>query len=532
MKDNNKSRNMKKKNAYPRKSDDKEVVKRGGKPKWLNEKAEVVVSDYTNDVEFYNEQPVMFAGANSLSVAAGQGYLNPDPILSENVKTGYNAAYPGFMRLDFVTGPGYAAKGGTGVNISNNVANNLFTKVRMNKSGTAPYTKADLMMYIMYMDELYMQWFELRRAIGIYNIPHPVNGYKPDDFLQFLGFSTSTAATSLDIARAVVKLNYLGTMINQWPIPTDFKMVQRHADMLSAIYTDDQSMRCQYMAFSRAGYRKWDDTGSTGTVLKFQQYTTNTLEAEINVLEECLVAFQESESASLIRADIITAYQDKGSYKLPNVDTNFMTPIVFDSVINMQIQNADIVNFQTNSLDITETADLDGLNFTPTTISGVSSYNKNTLFFEADTASPEMVAEATRLKVMYESTTENSMGTEFIKSVAIWLKGGSSINVFNVTSNAWKTEGSLANANDVVGTTFPSGGVGSYLSRYMAFKVRPYAYLIIANGDTDWNFGGYLNDVCLTVPITAEQLGLINTVCVNSMFGLLSLFNGRSGTMG
>lgn len=531
----NKKRYNNKRNGSQRSGDSKcesrgKVDRRGRRPEWLKGKEEVVVSDYTNDVAFYNESPIMFAATCSLPGSAGQGYRNPIP---QNTLADAEGSFgiPGFINYELMSTPGYASTGGY-INISNNVANNLFTKVRMNKNGTAPYTKADLVMYLMTMDELYSEWFELRRAVGVMNLPHPVNGYTPHDFLTALNFGGPNDGD--DIANYITKLNYLSTMINQWPIPTDFKMVQRHADMLSAIYTDSQDMRCQYFAFSKYGYRKWDDTAESGTVLTFTRYATKKIMERLNLLEENLILFQKSESAALIRADIITAYSDKGSYRLPSVDTNYVTPVVFDSVINMQVQNMDIIGqVQDNTLSISENVDKNALLFEPQIMSGAVSKRSN-LLFDADVATPEMVAEATRLKFMYDSQSESTFGTELVISANVYAKINGKMEWRFLFTNYWgpKKDQQLTSilAAFQVGTE-----IYLNLAVLMSFAVRPYICFFNTTGEASalkYTFAGYLCDTNLVVPLTFDQLHAINVTCLNSEFGLLRLFDGRTGTQG
>lgn len=534
----NKKRNSRKRNTgkriderVDRKSEGRND-RRKSRPEWLRGKEEVVVSDYTNDVEFYNESPVMFAATCSLPGSAGQGYSNPIPKNTLATAEG-SFGIPGFIAYNFISTPGYANPDGGYINVTNNVANNLFTKVRMNKNGTAPYTKSDLVMYIMMLDELYSEWFSLRRALGVLNLPHPVNGYTPQDFLTALGLTGDSNGD--EVANCITKLNYLSTMINQWPIPTDFKMVQRHADMLSAIYTDSQDMHCQYFAFTKYGYRKWVDDTKTGTTLTYTPYgTATTILSRLNQLEDNLILFQKSESAALIRADIITAYSDKGSYRLPGVDSNYVVPVVFDSVINMQVHNMDIVGqVQDNTLNISENVDRNELVFTPSIMSGATPTRSN-LLFDADVATPEMVAEATRLKFMYDNATENTFGTELVITANVYAKiQGTMAWRFSFT-NFWGPKAGQQ-LTSILGAFQVGAEIYCNLSVLMSFAVRPYAYFLNTSGTDSalvYTFAGYLCDTNLVVPLTFSQLHAINITCLNSEFGLLRTFDGRTGTQG
>lgn len=531
---NNKKRYNPSKDFKCERSAKEEKFTKRGKPDWLKGKEEVIVSDYTNDVSFYNESPIMFDATCSLPGTAGQGYLNPAPkttVTDEDIQFGI----PGFITYNFMATPGYANPTGNYINISNNIANNLFTKVRMNKNGTAPYSKSDLVMYIMMMDELYTEWFQLRRILGVLNLAHPVNGYTPNDFCIALGIS---GAKGDDIAKLTARLNYLGTMINQWPIPTDFKILQRHADMVSALYTDSQDMRAQYFAFNRPGYRKWNDKAESGTVLEYTAYASDNLLDRYGYLEDNLIAFQKSESAALIRADIITAYSNQGSYRLPTVDTNYVVPVVFDSVINMQVTNMDIfTGIEDKSLDISEDVGRNALVFQPRSLTNLGTPLSTNLFFDADLATPEMVAEATRLKFLYDATNENTFGTELVTEARVFTKAGETMGFRFKFQTYWGQNFDTTNGSVTpLSGSYKLGGTNyTYIGTLLAFAVRPHIELLIKLGTAqtpEYHFCGYLNDICMLVPLSFDQLHAINNTCVNSEFGLLSLFNGRTGTQG
>lgn len=529
----NKRKSNNRKKPYSKGS--RETTRNAGpekRPEWLRGAEKVQVSDYTNDIEFYNANPLMLNAVANLPAAPGQGYH-----ISTASYGAYGAATnpvtPGFINYLFVSGPGYCDPASSEITPIENVATNLFTKLRMNKNGTAPYTKADLIMYIQFMDELYTRYYELRRAVGCYNIPHPINNYVPDDFIHALGIPGSISAAN--IASVVARLNYLSTMINQWPIPTAFKTVQRHADMVSAIYVDHEDARAQYFAFSTKGYRNWVDTAETGTVLAFTAWgASDPLMSRLNYLEQAFNTFSNSESAALIRADILTAYAGKGSYQTAPIDTNYVTPIRYDSVINMQIQNATILSSAIN-FNISENLTNNTVTYKPV-IAGTTGYaGTDNLYFTADIATPEMVAEATRFKFMYKSGFASPLGAEILVDAELYVRASNGMIKLGNPRSVMTVGYTNANAMSPLDSATVDGSLQYLLPALYSFGVKPVTNMLVDEGTGEthlYKCVGVVDDVNLIVPITYDQLRTINLVCLNSMYGLLDTFEGRTGTTG
>lgn len=119
--------------------------------------------------------------------------------------------------LRYLTTCGRATERTSGINMA---AVQLYTFVRHANSGARNYEAADLMMYILAMRDIYAEYFELKRVIGLAMSYTYTNKNLPDLLIQACGVDPIDLRRNLAQYRG--RLNVLAEKINSWAVPKYF----------------------------------------------------------------------------------------------------------------------------------------------------------------------------------------------------------------------------------------------------------------------------------------------------------------------
>lgn len=313
--------------------EEKELAKRGrqerGKP------------DH-NDWEFYalDEQIARDVGSFPYNVLAGTSVrLSFERNSSGEAVTGYCAAVPqGVMALSYDCVPGRAEVNTDAINMA---ATQLYTFVRHANSGARIYEAADIMMYILAMSDIYANFFEAKRALGLVQYFPMENRSLPDLLLTAVGIDPTDLRGS--IAQYRGRLNVLAEKLNAWAVPKYFKAFMRRAYIAGNTFADSTSVRGQFYVFVKRGSYFFDTTTEeTGTSLQYKQavLVNRTMGDLLDTIDAQLDALLLDEDAQTMSGDILKAFTTDNLYQVEGCNETYMVPPVMDEDILAQIENS------------------------------------------------------------------------------------------------------------------------------------------------------------------------------------------------
>lgn len=311
---------------------------------------------WKNDWRFYaiNEQIAKDFGSIPYNVLAGVGALfklllpedrTSDTKLTEKV---LNTREMCCTTLRYWQVPGIATSKTDGVNMA---ATQLYTFIRRANSGARNYEAADIMMYILAMAEIYSEYFEIKRALGIAQLYQIENHNLPDTVLSAININSKDLRNN--IAQYRGKLNVLCSKINALAVPAYFRMFDRIAYITTKLFADSTSIRGQFYAFNKVGYRTWSaKTSEKGSSLVATRYPTGldglTIQSRLTILESMIDAMFLDDDINTMSGDILKAFgQDKLYSVVPTPDDYVVMP-TYDEDILAQIENSYAYTSYTN----------------------------------------------------------------------------------------------------------------------------------------------------------------------------------------
>lgn len=112
----------------------------------------------------------------------------------------------------------------------------LYQFVRHTNSGAKNYEAADLMIYIMAMDSIYLALHQIRRVLKLMNTYSLRNKAVPRAILRALGLKQTELS---NYALYVGSYNMLVARANSFAVPKEFSLFKRRAAMGSVVFTDE-----------------------------------------------------------------------------------------------------------------------------------------------------------------------------------------------------------------------------------------------------------------------------------------------------
>lgn len=299
----------------------------------------------------------------------------------------------------------------------------LYTYIRHANSGARNYEPADVMMYVLGMRDIYIQYFELKRAIGVCQAFSFENRSLPDTILQACGVDAEDLRKN--IAQYRGQLNIIAKKINSFAVPKYFKAFERAAYVASNVFADSDSIRGQFYVFTKVINYQVNTTGSaTGTALAatLDNLVTGTqgfklISARIATLQAAISAIEGDTDMLTMSGDILHAFKDADLYQVSETDENYTVFPAYDEDVAAQIENmymidADYTTFNNSEWNVTQTGGL--IRWMPTfrqkTTGGVSgnAYMQRKLF-NSHKDSPEFTdnLEWSRLIATYVTYSRN-----------------------------------------------------------------------------------------------------------------------------
>lgn len=293
-----------------------------------------------NDWRFYaiNEQIAKDLGSIPYSNIPGV----PHELAFDNgsVVSEFKSTFPGAIAILYDTAIGNATDATNGINMA---AKQLYTKIRKMNSGAKNYEAADVMMYVLAMREIYAEYFECQRAIGLAQNYHFVNRNMPEVILTAAGINSQPLFNNIASLRGT--LNVIATKINSFAMPNYFKAFMRDAVLSSQFFYDSSSRRSQCYIFRKRGYYTWSSTSSTtGSSLQYTLHTANggakiSLVTRLNSLNNMIDALFNDTDVNTIAGDILKAFGDAKMFSVKLTGEDYIVDGVYDEDILAQIEN-------------------------------------------------------------------------------------------------------------------------------------------------------------------------------------------------
>nr|AVX53505.1 putative capsid [Marmot picobirnavirus] len=255
-------------------------------------------------------------------------------ILSPNLRT-----MPGIMTIDTLLVPGVASQPTDAVNVA---AQSIYSYIRNTNSGATNYDPADIMMYILAMDQLYAMHNWLKRVYGEVMQYSLINRYIPNALVEAEGFDFKNIVANLSNFRYFI--NELGLQIASRAVPDNMDYLVKHSWMFSNVFKDGESDKAQYYMYRPAGFYIFNEVSGTAGKLVFKQLPAGNLSyATITTyVEQFISAIMGSQDFGTMSGDIIKAYGTNRLFKVEQIDENYATVPTKSAEAQMQIHNATI----------------------------------------------------------------------------------------------------------------------------------------------------------------------------------------------
>lgn len=247
---------------------------------------------------------------------------------------------PGVCVISYVPTPGGASIDAT--SSINMAARQLYSFVRRNNSGAKNYESPDLMLYILAMEDIYINFYEAKRCYGLMSNYQFMNRYTPDAILRGIGIDPVDLRSNLASYR--YQLNQLALKINSLAVPKYFKSFIRRVVVASQIYCDSTSPRSGYYIYSKNGYYTFKPTlYTTGGCLQYTETSASTLvtlQSKLNIITSQIEAVIADDDMNTMMGDLIKAFGESGLYQVTEIPENYSVLPVYDENILAQIENS------------------------------------------------------------------------------------------------------------------------------------------------------------------------------------------------
>lgn len=491
------------------------------------ERLEDVKHQY-NDVSWYTKNPQMLTDAASYSYNSPLGsQLEWDGIWnvsSGDFHTNTTTAVPGLAYMGYVPTIGVSTDTSSPANLA---AQNIYSYVRYMNSGAKNYDQADLMLYLLAMDSIYMMWNWAKRIYGYLRTYSQKNRYMPRvyaaaDHIDFDAFISS-------LADYRYKLNSLAAQISSFCVPAVMPLFVRHSWMCSNIYKDADNEKAQQYIMTPEIFYRYDEASSpNGGKLQSINNTLNLSSTDFRTPDEVLdmikvnldkVAY--SEDIGVMSGDILKAYGQNALFKITPVDPDYMVVPVYNEEVLNQIHNSTLVNaYQTGGGSITQDPNSGCLIWNPTFPSENIQQKKAFINMPWDVVTPSNTMVATRLTALRKSASSAgfdnflAVGSEFInRRIMYVMNSNGSFQVYQYGNNIFIGDGNDAFISQLVG----------YVSN---FDWHPLMPVIQQTGTADspvFTMQSILGDITNYTVIDGEQMKALHTTAILSEFNVPQL---------
>lgn len=253
-----------------------------------------------------------------------------------------NYTFGGVLAIDFIPTYGTSAVG-TYNNSLNVAAQNIYTWVRHNNSGSRNYEAPDLMMYIMGIDNLNMLLEVGKRAYGAAMVYHTQNRYYGRALIRAMGFTDDTWLNDPIKIRSFLNVCAVRIASLNAPSSENMYIFDRHAWLCSEIWKDSNSARAQLYLYHPTYFYEWSGTTSTSGTELLAKAAPTTFEQYKALMEEMINAMVLDEDAGIISGDIRKAYTSLRTVSM--VPEDYRVFPAYDEAALTQLQNTTLAPY-------------------------------------------------------------------------------------------------------------------------------------------------------------------------------------------
>lgn len=503
-----------------------------------NLKSDEDTSKSGNDPAWYASNPVLLRDAASypFSYVTGASSIH-DPSLwnSNNIESAPVTQVPGIASLHVYPTIGTAMNATDPINVA---SQSVYSFVRHANSGHSNYDPADLMMYILAMANMYSFLVWCQRLYGYALTYDQRNRYIPKDLIRTNNVDADDLRNNL--ANFRFWINTLIAKMVSFAVPATMSVFSRMSFMYSDYYIEGTSIKEQLYQFVPDGFYKFGlDAESMGNLVwePFDWSTTMKVEDIMTYGDSLFNAIWSQEDFGIMSGDILKAYGDN-IIKLTQIPESYSMVPKFDAMVLTQMKNADIVRIKPGRIaqsatDGTIVQSLIPNAFTtsekyynssysistedvPVFNAGMTSAIKdyNVLTVDTDQPTPDVVIEATRLKVAYDSYKGwFKCGTEIITKVVLTAQPGSDNEILPIIATF------KGNGADVA----PLQSVQALVEIARNFHYIPKMWIMCSNVNNHKLSVSSLFDIDNFTIMTSEDIIKLHEAATINMFAVPSI---------
>lgn len=478
----------------------------------------------SNPVQLYNKYTQFAQDAGKLSFSTPVGEFI-------NFGAGGSAASyasPGIMRIRFTPAIGVSKDFTSPVNRS---SIKFWTYLRSIQKASSDYNHQDITMMMLALDSAVCFHSLMRRVYGLLTDVTPQNKYYPRALVAASGFSFDDLITHISDFRSYI--NEFAYLMEQYAIPKNVTLLERHQWMCEGIYTDSQSAKAQTYIFVPNGFWQYDNTVETGSQLTYKGWisagaagTQAHTFAEVVAFGNSLInAMSGDEDFGYISGDMYVFYNGD-TFKVPYTDETYRILPSYDETVLSQIENAtlvgELVNDETSPLVITQNPNVNAgaILFQP--LAAHAPESENILMnFHWDSPSSDQVLEASRLITTLADGSGSgylalkSCGTEIITEVDVFTR--------NIATGKYRFNPvpyQTVNVNVTTTTVVEALNIIADMSNLQAFDWAPRLTVYEQTGDTGQNLSvvGTTWDLDNVSEVSNSQIANLNTAALMSLF--------------
>nr|AVX53573.1 putative capsid [Marmot picobirnavirus] len=383
-----------------------------------------------NDVSWYAKNQQMLSDAASFSYNSPLGNRIPWERVAALPQDATGIAnwikapeVPGLMLFKFEPGIGISKNSSSPANLA---AQNIYTYVRYMNSGSKNYDQADLMLYLLAMDSIYMVWNWMKRVYGYASLYSQYNKYLPRVFAQADNVDLDDVIANMADFR--YHINSLAAQISSFCVPAVMPLFVRHSWMVSNLYKDSNLLKSQMYMMSPNTYYVYSETGSPyGGYLQAKGFPNPTSGMKITdmvaVMKDMLNKVAYSEDIGVMSGDILKAYGQERLFKISPVEENYTVEPVYNEEVLNQLHNSRMVSM--SRTNITQDPDTGFLIYDPvTTEKAVAVTDATFVNMPWDSVTPANTMVGTRLTPVLSRVDANTVkvqaaGSEIISRRSI-----------------------------------------------------------------------------------------------------------------
>lgn len=442
------------------------------------------------------------------------------------------------MTINYFSTPGISTEAISGINMA---ASKIYAEIRSKNSGAKVYEAADVMMYILLMQDIYANLCSAFRVIGISNYFTFLDKNVPDTLGEALVLNLKEVRANR--ANYLARINTMIEKVNSFAVPANLKVFQRSAYINTNVFKDSESTHGQYYVFQKENFYRWSaKTNTKGTELKCnligEHIPNGSLSNLLDIIDSQINDLFLDSDILTISADILKAFDNVNLYKFKLLDSDFSILPAYDINILGQIHNMNWLNLDVASLtmaqfDITQSNQLliyqpyfmDG---EPAAVGDAFPFYVNDRVFDAHNENPDYkdVLEGTRLQSTYKIDNTNNRiyvktcGTELPMFVSVCYRraDGLAVREMNIPMILIRYIG--PNASNFLSSSLEDCTMMNKLSQ---FKMCPLRYQIVSTSNSagqiaEWSAFDIVGDTQFTTNLPANIIENINNVVLYAMY--------------